>query len=163
MKIPTYKLIRILSSNKLDIDAQLKSLEFGFLPYVFDLSLIDNPQQALDHIENYLADRNISGSPYPLCVLSQEELISEFLPVYESLNMAPVFYNQKSKNPNVKEQNVLNRLELKRRNFESLKTLDYIPVLKRYSIAHKVIADIAKEAFCYEQLLHKLKEETDGQ
>ena len=162
MKIPSYKVVRILSENKLDVEAQLKAVEYGQAPYAFDLDLLEKPQPAIDCIENYLETEEIAMTPYPIIVISKRALICEILDVYPSIAQAPRFFNQKTKAPNIREQAILSRLELKRKSFESLRTLAYEPILKKYSISHKIISELAREAFFYEQLLIKLKEDNHG-
>ena len=75
------------------------------------------------------------------------------LSIYPSLANAPKFYIQKNKAPNVKEQAVLNKLDLKRKNFLGLRTLDFDTPIKSYGIVHKLVKELAVEANYYESVI----------
>ena len=156
MAIPIYKQVHLKSEQKDMILEQIKIHKFGDTPYLFILSHLQNQEIALKELETCIDELNIPNWPYPIFVISDIVGYQGKLEVFHDIQHCPAFFNKKLKSLNVKEQQVMQKLSLKQKNIQNLKSNEYHPPLNRYAKAHKAIFKIVKEAQYLEDLLQKL-------
>ena len=66
----------------------------------------------MKNIESYIEEHDVRMIPYPICVLSSEDIQSTSLLVIKNLKNSPNFFNQKIKTLNLKENALLKRINL---------------------------------------------------
>lgn len=158
MGIPSYKQVHIRYTNKLEIYNQLKAFQFGKNPYIFIITHLEKQQEAIQSLENYFIEYDIESTPYPIFILANQNVNSSIIEVVQSMDQVPQFFHQKVKTPNIKEQAVLAKLDLKKENLSKLRSEDYNPILRNYSSFHKEIYELTREANFYETILKKMED-----
>lgn len=128
-------------------------------PVVFNLKALDFDQQRefIGLIENYFTTKNVSFIfPYPLYLFTDLDSSISEMPVVNSLDELPSFYNEKDGKMNVKETHLLNRSRLLQQEIRNADPKVAGESLEHYGHIHRKIYKLDQERMFYRHLLDKI-------
>lgn len=161
MPIPSYKQIHIKNEVREVIFEQLKLHHFGQVPFVLSITHLKNQIEALINIEDFIEEKEISNYPYPIYIISDINNYTGPLNLFKTFEECPRFFKQKIKQLNLKENKILQKIYLKQKNIQNMRTVDYQPHLEEYGNSHKKINNLYKEKVFLGNLLIKLEDYYD--
>lgn len=159
MAPPIIKQIELLSDKKENIFQFLSEHNFNERPTVISLlKFKDTQEQLISILEEFFEEKSFI---YPAYILTTMIEYPTTLNMVESLNQVPKFYRQKSKQLNIKENLVFNKIKLKQEQLKSINQEEIGPILREYSKEHKIIND--KELFnnYMKKIIHAIRTKHD--
>ena len=160
MGIPSYKKVHIISEKKEEIFRQLESFQYGRTPYIFIVEHLGKAQeQVIDFIQEFVQMYSVNITTYPINIIASINAPNSILSVFPSIEAVPKFYNQKIKQLNVQENNLLKKVILKQNNLHNIRESECLPTLKEYSKSHKALYQLEKEKEFLSKLSVKLEEQ----
>lgn len=157
MHIPIYNYIMIKFDHKSAVFEQLNSLRFGKMPYLFDVTNVEDEQAAITFIDDFIDQYNVSIFPYPVYIISNFLHCSKRLETFSSIFECPQFFNLTVRNISKNEQILLDRLELKIEKLKQIKDSNYFQNINEYAKEHKEIYQLTRESIFFEKILQKLE------
>lgn len=140
MGLALFKTLEIYDHKRPAIWAKLSNAGVGQQPLAIDLrKLGDNELGALESIEEFLLQGKGRDFPYPLYVIVSDPRIESFVHLVDAPERLPRFFKQKNRPLNIKENNMLAKVNLKQKSLESINIEDFRPVAKAYAEKHKII------------------------
>ena len=155
MAPPIIKQIELLSNMKTNVHHFLNEQDFNERPTVISLMKFPDEQEPLlEMIEEYFENKFFI---YPVYILSSMPEFPTQLNVIDNLNQVPKFYKQKSKQLNIKENLIYNKIKLKQEQLKSINQSETTPTIKNYAFEHKIISE--KESFnkYLKDIIHKIR------
>ena len=161
MPVPIYNYIVIKFDHKSAVFEQLSNLRFGKLPYLFDVTNVEDEQSAISFIDEFIDQYNVSIFPYPVYIISNFLNCSTRIETFSSIFDCPQFFNISFRKISKNEQVLLDRLELKIEKLKQLKDSSYFKNISDYAKEHKKIHQLTQESIYLESILHKLESKND--
>jgi hypothetical protein len=156
MAIPSYKQVNINFEDKNSVFNQLSLHQFTQLPYLINISHLNEQYSALKNIEQYFMENDINNYPYPIYIISTVKNYFGPFHIFDSVESCPKFFKQKIKQLNTKENKILQKIYLKQKNLKNMNTLNHKEVFELYSESHKKIFYLEKEKTFLDNLTDKL-------
>lgn len=154
MALANYKILHLNSFEKRMIYAQLSQLEMTDGPYVLIIThLLENQIEALSSIDEYLQENDLSLFPYPLYIIGYAPEYRGKLNLIFDKKFLPKFFNIKTRPLNIKENIVMNKINLIKENLKSIQHNEYQPIINEFSRTHKIIAEIHSENHFYQKII----------
>jgi len=157
MAIPSYKQININNSTRNSIFTQLEPHVFGQLPYILNIDHLSDQFEAIAVIEEFFEKIRVTNYPYPIYIISTLKNYHGPFSIFESINECPAFFKQKIKQLNARENKIIQKIYLKQKNLLNMQGHNYEEDLKDYSLSHKEIHHLHKEAIFLNNLKDKLE------
>lgn len=137
MTPPILKIIELLTDKRDSLFSYLNEQNFDERP-VF-ISLKKFPEKELELVE--LLEEYFSNKNYLYNVYVQTKFLNlpSVLNLVRGIEEVPKFYKHKTKQLNMKENAVFNKIKLKQDQLKSINKREVLPVLKAYANDHKMI------------------------
>ena len=145
MAIPSFKQININNSTKESIYEQLEPSYLSQFPYILDISQLVDQFEAITYIEQFLEERYVTNYPYPIYIISSLKNYHGKFSIFESSSLCPIFFKQKAKQLNARENKIMQKIYLKQKNLKNLQGHNFENDLQEYSEKHKQIFYLHKE------------------
>tara|TARA_B100001971_G_scaffold61895_1_gene56871 strand:+ start:71050 stop:71532 length:483 start_codon:yes stop_codon:yes gene_type:complete len=143
MAPPIIKQIELLSDKKENIYNFLNEQDFDERPCVISLMKFPEKQeQLIEVIGEILRDKSFL---YPIYIYTTLIDYPTQLNLVDNLNQVPKYYKQKTKQLNIKENLVYNKIKLKQDQLRSINRAEVDPIIKEFALEHKMIKE--KEDF----------------
>jgi hypothetical protein len=137
MAPPILKIIELLTDKRDSLFSYLNEQNFDERP-VF-ISLKKFPEKELELVE--LLEEYFSNKNYLYNVYVQTKFLNlpSVLNLVRGIEEVPKFYKHKTKQLNMKENAVFNKIKLKQDQLKSINKREVLPILKAYANDHKMI------------------------
>ncbi len=159
MNLPIYQHINIRSQVFEDLNSILTAEMNIRHPVVFNLrSLdIDLQREFIGLIENYFTTQNVSFTfPYPMYLVTDHDPSISEMPVINTVEELPQFYNQKEGKMNVKETHLIAKNKLQQQEIRNSDPRTTDESLEHYGHIHRKIFKLDQERNFYRHLLDHL-------
>lgn len=157
MSVPTLNIIHILKENRDYIIDKLKSYSYGQVPYLIDITTLNDQSKVLAIIESFILENDIRQVPVPLMVLSDYKQYKGSLRVTDNMNAFPMFYRKKNKSLNVREAQLSANYAANCNKLANTDIETAIASLAEFSEQHSNLYHLASEGEFLENLLAKMK------
>lgn len=159
MNLPIYQHINIRSQAFEDLN-QILTTEMNIKhPVVFNISALDADQQRefIGLIENYFTTKNVSFLfPYPMYIVTDHDSSISEMPIVNSVEELPQFYNQKEGKMNVKETHLIAKNKLIQQEIRNSDPKSIDESLEHFGHIHRKIYKLDQERIFYRHLLDRL-------
>lgn len=128
-------------------------------PVVFNIRALDSDQQRefIGLIENYFTTKNVSFLfPYPMYLVTDHDSSISEMPIVNSVEDLPQFYNQKEGKMNVKETHLIAKNKLIQQEIRNSDPKSTDESLEHFGHIHRKIYKLDQERMFYRHLLDRL-------
>lgn len=137
MAAPILKIIELLTDKKANLYSYLNEQNFNERPVFISLKKFPEKElELLELLEEYFENKDFL---YEVYVQTQLLNIPTKLNLVRGIEEVPKFYKHKTKQLNMKENAVFNKIKLKQEQLRSINKQEVKPVLKDYAKHHKEI------------------------
>lgn len=159
MNLPIYQHINIRSQAFEDLNQILTPEMNSKHPVVFNIRALDSDQQRefIGLIENYFTTKNVSFLfPYPMYLVTDHDSSISEMPIVNSVEDLPQFYNQKEGKMNVKETHLIAKNKLIQQEIRNSDPKSTDESLEHFGHIHRKIYKLDQERMFYRHLLDRL-------
>lgn len=163
MKIPVYEEIILHNFEKKFLLEVLKRTKIGKLPTFINLKnyTAEETYTILDNIDDALLALNIHPLfPYPFYAITDKISRHNRIPVAKDSKELPEHFYKKVKRPNNKEQQVLNKLQVKVERLANLDINQSIKMLQLNKDEQQLLFDECKELYYLEKMNKRLNKKS---
>ncbi|MCT4641961.1 MAG: hypothetical protein N4A33_06640 [Bacteriovoracaceae bacterium] len=158
MALPSLKKINLSKTTEPELYAQLSTIKFSLSPIILGVTAIEDQKAAVQTIDKFIKEKKIRTIPYPICIqVSQEDIHSQSCLVIKDAKEAPQFFSQKVKPLNLKENQLLSKVNLLQSKIFSSNSDEIEPILKEYTKNHKTIFSLEKQEAFFKEVLRQSK------
>ncbi|MFP5385251.1 MAG: hypothetical protein ACLGHN_04185 [Bacteriovoracia bacterium] len=159
MSLPVYQHINLKSASLENLTGLLTpeiNLKHPVAVNIKGLG-IDDQREVIGLIENFFMSHNLSFKfPYPLYLITDHEESISRIPLVNSPQELPKFFNQKESRMNVKESHLAGKNKLLQQEVRNTDTSSNINDLLSYGESHRTIFELEIERKFYRSLLSNL-------
>lgn len=142
MSIPSLKKVNISQDRIDDLKSQLDQISFDGAPVAISISHIKDQYSVTTQIEDYIIKKKIELIPYPICLITSENIQSNLLIIIKETNEAPKFFLQKIKSLNLKENAILKKIALLQEKIRNTNIAQSKSTFKKYSFSTRKINNL---------------------
>lgn len=153
MSIPSLKKVNIAENNLSDLSGQLDLINFDNAPVAISISHIKDQYSVVQKIEEYIVENNLKLLPYPVCLITNENIRSNSLIIIKETKEAPRFFLQKIKSLNLKENAILKKISLLQTKIRSTNISQSKETFKNYSQATRRINKLQRQSSFINEIL----------
>lgn len=137
MTPPILKVIELLTDKRDSLFSYLNELNFDERPIFISLKKFPEKElELVELLEEYFSNKNYLYNVY---VQTQFLNLPSVLNLVRGIEEVPKFYKHKTKQLNMKENAVFNKIKLKQDQLKNINKSEVLPVLKAYANDHKKI------------------------
>lgn len=137
MAPPILKIIELLTDKRDSLFSYLNEQNFDERPVFISLKKFPEKElELVELLEEYFSNKNYLYNVY---VQTQFLNLPSVLNLVRGIEEVPKFYKYKTKQLNMKENAVFNKIKLKQDQLRSINKNEVLPVLKAYANDHKTI------------------------
>ena len=162
MNLPIYQIINVRSAQVDDVMAILHDDMNLRRPVALNAKHLDLDQQrdVIGLVTNWFSEgRSSARFPYPVFIIADLSEAVGHIPVVDSVQALPKFFQQKEAQTNVKESQIIDRSHLLQQEIRNTDPTLAEAVLGKYALNHKKLWFLIQEASFYEELLARLKKQ----
>ncbi len=159
MALPNYRIIQLSKVSLKEIITILSGYQLSLVPIIIDIREHESEIDVIELLVEYFTVNQISPFPYPCYVITQITRPQYSLPfqILKKLEECPQFFNKKSKQPNVKEQAIINKNKIKGKAIYDLNYQEVQKSLKNYALGHRTLNETTRFGAFLETLAGKLQ------
>jgi hypothetical protein len=159
LALPNYRIIQLSKIPFPEILSILSGYQFSLVPIVIDIRDHDSEIPLIELLIEYFTVNRIAPFPYPCYVISHINRVQSELPfqILKKIEDCPQFFNKKTKQPNVKEQAIINKNKIKANAIYDLNYQEVQKSLKKYAQGHRKLHEMTKFGTFLEGLAGKIK------
>lgn len=139
MAPPILKILELLTDKKDNLFTFLDGQNFNERPVLISLNKFTQSQEALlELLDEYFS---LKETLYPVYIQTHVLDFPTHLNIVQSSNEVPKFFKQKTKQLNIKENLVFNKIKLKQDQLRNFNKKEVIPIIESYSENHRAIKE----------------------